>query len=289
MKRTKNLWMSTALALSMGFATAFGASAQVADVNINSGDVVWNAYTGEKLALTISGPSGNFHYDFEAGVNPSVGLFDKAGSLLQDGTYTWQLVSVPEVSDEMKAARAAGEKVAPFEAVKQYGSFAVLGGSFVLPSQEATKPAELNGDKAQVFTTDLITQGSACVGVDCTSSESFGFDTIRLKENNLRIKFDDTSGSASFPNNDWQLTANESSNGGLNKFSIDDITGNKTPFTIEAGAPSTALYVDDAGNIGVDTNNPDRRAAHPGRRLPDHPLGAGRFLRFRFSDLGHRG
>ena len=39
MKRTKKLWMSTAIALSMGFATAFGAAAQVADVNIGSGDV----------------------------------------------------------------------------------------------------------------------------------------------------------------------------------------------------------------------------------------------------------
>ncbi len=103
---------------------------------------------------------------------------------------------------------------------------------------------------------DLIVQGSICAGQDCVNGESFGFDTIRLKENNLRIKFQDTSNSASFPTNDWQLTANDSSNGGANKFSIDDIDGGRTPFTIEASAPSHSLYVDDAGRIGIGTNTP---------------------------------
>ncbi len=109
---------------------------------------------------------------------------------------------------------------------------------------------------AQVFATDLIVQGSACIGFDCATSESFGFDTLRLKENNLRIKFQDTSVSASFPTNDWQITANDSSNGGANKFSIDDIDGGRTPFTIEAGARSNALFVEASGDIGIGTNTP---------------------------------
>ena len=65
----------------------------------------------------------------------------------------------------------------------------------------------------EVITQDLIVDGSACIGQDCVNGESFGFDTIRLKENNLRIKFDDTSVAASFPRTDWQLTANASANG----------------------------------------------------------------------------
>ena len=108
----------------------------------------------------------------------------------------------------------------------------------------------------QVILDDLIVDGSACVGQDCVNGESFGFDTIRLKENNLRIKFQDTSATASFPSNDWQITANDSSNGGQNKFSIDDIDGGRTPFTIEAGAPSHSLYVDDGGQIGLGTSTP---------------------------------
>ena len=51
----------------------------------------------------------------------------------------------------------------------------------------------------QVILDDLIVDGSACIGFDCVNGESFGFDTLRLKENNLRIKFQDTSSSASFP------------------------------------------------------------------------------------------
>jgi len=103
---------------------------------------------------------------------------------------------------------------------------------------------------------DLVVDGSACIGFDCVDGESFGFDTIRIKENNLRIKFDDTSVAASFPRNDWQLTANDSANGGQAKFSIDDITGGRTPFTVEAGAPSHSLYVDDGGRIGSGTSTP---------------------------------
>lgn len=108
----------------------------------------------------------------------------------------------------------------------------------------------------QVILDDLIVDGSICAGMDCVNGESFGFDTLRLKENNLRIKFVDTSNSASFPSRDWQITANDSSNGGLNKFSIDDIDGAKTPLTIEAGAGSHSLYVDDASRVGFGTNAP---------------------------------
>ncbi len=108
----------------------------------------------------------------------------------------------------------------------------------------------------QVILDDLIVDGSICVGLDCVNGESFGFDTLRLKENNLRIKFQDTSTSASFPTNDWQITANDSSNGGANKFSIDDIDGGRTPFTLEAGAPSHSLYVDDGGRLGLGTSTP---------------------------------
>ncbi|WP_425054025.1 hypothetical protein [Psychromarinibacter sp. S121] len=119
--------------------------------------------------------------------------------------------------------------------------------------------AMLTGSAAladQVFNDDLIISGSACIGFDCVNGESFGFDTIRLKENNIRIKFDDTSNSGSFPNVDWQLTINETSNGGANKFSIDDVTNARTPFTIEAAAPSHSLYVDDGGRIGLGTASP---------------------------------
>jgi hypothetical protein len=125
------------------------------------------------------------------------------------------------------------------------------------PGNVISTPQEgLSGTKDQVILDDLIVDGSICVGFDCVNGESFGFDTIRIKENNLRIRAVDTSSTASFPSRDWQITFNDSSNGGANKFSIDDIDGGRTPFTIEAGAPSHSLYVDDGGRLGLGTSTP---------------------------------
>lgn len=103
---------------------------------------------------------------------------------------------------------------------------------------------------------DTIVQGSLAVGLDAVDNESFGFDTIRLKENNLRIKFEDTSSTGAFPSNDWQLTANDSTSGGKNKFSIDDVTNSKTPFTVEANAASNSLYVASSGKVGFGNSSP---------------------------------
>ena len=102
----------------------------------------------------------------------------------------------------------------------------------------------------------IINLYSLCVGGDCVNGENFSFDTQRLKENNLQIHADDTSNSASFPNNDWRLIFNESANGGANKFSIEDSTAGAIPFTIEAGADPNSLYVDDAGRVGFGTSVP---------------------------------
>lgn len=128
------------------------------------------------------------------------------------------------------------------------GNFVLI--SFLLISAPFSAQAD------QVILDDLIVDGSLCAGQDCVNGESFGFDTIRLKENNLRIRAYDTSSTSSFPSRDWQITFNDSSNGGANKFSIDDIDGGRTPFTLEAGAPSHSLYVDDGGRLGLGTSTP---------------------------------
>jgi hypothetical protein len=107
-----------------------------------------------------------------------------------------------------------------------------------------------------VIPDDLIVQGSACVGLDCVDGEAFSFDTIRLKENNTRIKFDDTSTSVGFPNNDWQLTANDSASGGLNKFSIENTTVGTIPFTVVGPAPNNSLFVASTGRVGLRTATP---------------------------------
>ncbi len=108
----------------------------------------------------------------------------------------------------------------------------------------------------QVIADDLIVQQSLCVGFDCVNNESFGFNTIRLKENNTRLAFDDTSTGTGFPANDWEIEANESASGGTNSLAIRDVTGSKVPFKIMAGAATNAFFMDNIGRIGLRTASP---------------------------------
>jgi len=205
--------------------------------------------------VVITGPSGQFTYTFSGDETAFIDTFSPDGELLADGLYKYEITASPLVRRVRGvSAKAATDR----ETMVSSGSFTIAQGAFVTPTAEtlgfdseirvAGKGGALidqdDPSRAQVFVQDLIVQGSACVGVDCTSSESFGFDTLRLKENNLRIRFMDTSNSGSFPTRDWQLTANDTSNGGADKFSIDDIDGGRTPFTVEASTPTNSLYLD---------------------------------------------
>jgi hypothetical protein len=109
-----------------------------------------------------------------------------------------------------------------------------------------------------VHNDDVIITGSQCVGFDCLTdgTENFGFDTIKLKENSLRFFFDDTSSSAGFPANDWRIVVNDSGSGGGNYFAVEDTTGSKTPFKIEAGARTSSLFVSSTGRVGIGTSTP---------------------------------
>ena len=108
----------------------------------------------------------------------------------------------------------------------------------------------------EVIAGDLIVQKSIAVGLDAVDGEAFGFDTFRLKENNIRIHFDDTSGSGSFPGNDWRIVINDAANGGANYFGIEDATADVMSFKILAGAPANAFFMAANGNIGLGTDAP---------------------------------
>jgi hypothetical protein len=113
-----------------------------------------------------------------------------------------------------------------------------------------------------VIADDLIVQGSACVGLDCVDGENFGFDTIRVKENNTRIQYDDTSTSAGFATNNWQIRANAQGSGGgaFLAFVDQGATGNSETgtlvFQVDAGAPANSLRVSSGGNVGIGTATP---------------------------------
>ena len=114
----------------------------------------------------------------------------------------------------------------------------------------------------QVIPDDLIVQGSICAGLDCVNNENFGFDTIRVKENNTRIQFDDTSSTAGFATNNWQIRANDSASGGASFLGIVDqgATGNSETgtlvFAVNAGAAANSLRVGSNSKVGLRTATP---------------------------------
>jgi hypothetical protein len=264
--------------------SSFAADA-VGKANGSGSAIDWqvSASNYESIELTVSAPNGEtIVKKFPAGRVPSFRVLD-LGADLSDGVYNYQLRVLPKVSADLKkkldAARSSGDEAAARKIVResglsapeQSGAFTIRNGSIVSSdlvesgakatfgskeiTTDAVKPKLNVVALDQVIPDDLIVQGSGCFGFDCVNNESFGFDTIRMKENSTRVKFEDTS-VGSFPSNDWQLTANDSASGGANKFSIEDITGAKVPFTVTAGASTNSIFVDSTGRVGFRTSTP---------------------------------
>ena len=80
--------------------------------------------------------------------------------------------------------------------------------------------AAMSANADQVFNEDLIVKGAACVGLDWVGvGEPFVGDELKLKENNLRIRFIDTTvnpvpESEQILGQKWNVEANSSRNGG---------------------------------------------------------------------------
>jgi Chaperone of endosialidase len=188
-----------------------------------------------------------------------------APNLAQSGAFTvlnGQIIMGGQTEGERSAqatAPATGSKTAPASARSATG-MVTSGNTFSrLRSHRASLLANYMFDF--VIADDLIVQGSACVGLDCVNGEVFGFDTMRLKENNTRIQFDDTS-AAGFPLNNWQIRANSSAAGGASFLGFVDqgATGNSETgtivFEVDAGAPANAVKVDSTGRVGFRTGAP---------------------------------
>jgi hypothetical protein len=253
------------------------------------------------LTMTVSAPDGRiFHKEYKTGSTPDFSLTDKQGERLPDGTYTYELrfapVLSPAVKDMLLTARGkdddaeevrAARKRSTLPALVQSGSFSILNGAPIVSgaleeagsrrvSKLTEQPRAIVVGKAiakneqhhpllikpdDVIPDDLIVQGSACVGLDCVNGEVFGFDTIRTKENNTRIQFDDTS-AAGFPLNNWQIRANSSAAGGASFLAFVDqgAAGNSETgtilFEVDAGAPANSLKVSSTGRVGLRTATP---------------------------------
>lgn len=254
------------------------------------------------VTMTVAAPDGRvFRREFKAGSSPEFMITDKQGERLPDGAYTYELRLAPALSPAVKQELAATRgkdddpedvratrKRVMLPALVQSGSFSIVNGAVVVagatedtgrrPTSKATEQSPVIRSGAltkslqhhplmiampdQVIPDDLIVQGSACVGLDCVNGEVFGFDTIRLKENNTRIQFDDTSTAAGFPTNNWQIRANSSASGGASFLGFVDqgATGNSETgtivFEVDAGAPANSLKVSSTGKVGLRTATP---------------------------------
>ncbi|WP_143026658.1 thrombospondin type 3 repeat-containing protein [Ferrimonas sediminum] len=65
----------------------------------------------------------------------------------------------------------------------------------------------------QIIEENLIINGAQCVGYDCVNGEVFSGELLRLKENNLRIRFFDGE-PLDAEDQGWEVTANSQYNGG---------------------------------------------------------------------------
>ena len=119
---------------------------------------------------------------------------------------------------------------------------------------------------AEVIDNDLVVDGSVCVGDDCTAQELFEFDTVRLRGENPRLDFLDTSSSpGSFPSNDWSVRAEYNTTTGSPQFVIYDETGSAGMLVLQAGSDGgVALGANSeisAGAISVGSTAVQRRIA----------------------------
>ncbi len=243
-----------------------------------------------------------FHKQYRAGESPEITLTDKQFERLPDGAYTYELRLTPVLSPGAKAALKAerpndddpeaervGRRRAAPPVLVQSGSFSILNGQIIVggavegqrgaakTTQQPRSAGVVSGNTLtrlrnhhfslsafpdNVIADDLIVQGSACVGLDCVNGEVFGFDTIRMKENNDRLQFDDTSTAAGFPTNNWQIRANSSASGGASFLAFVDqgASGNSETgtilFEVDAGAPANSIKVSSTGKVGFRTATP---------------------------------
>ncbi|MDG5499606.1 hypothetical protein [Marinobacter sp. BGYM27] len=111
---------------------------------------------------------------------------------------------------------------------------------------------------------DLIVQASLCAGEGCVADIEFDFDTLRLQSPTPQIEFQDTSGSASFPGDDWSVGITDGGSATPTTFFIKNLTHNLDALVISADGDvalgAGAAIVAEAVSVG-DLGS-ERRVTH---------------------------
>ncbi|WP_425098153.1 hypothetical protein [Tropicibacter sp. S64] len=101
--------------------------------------------------------------------------------------------------------------------------------------------------------------GMVCAGNACTQADTaFGNIPLKLKGNDPRIAFEDTS-TSTFADRDWVM--GPGGNPAIETFSVYDAANDlnstpKIPFSIMGGAPTNTLWLDSTGQVGIGTSLP---------------------------------
>ncbi|UXI66998.1 tail fiber domain-containing protein [Tahibacter amnicola] len=201
--------------------------------------------------LRVTGPGG-FRYEQVFAGGETIRA-QPVASGWADGQYLYELFPFPGAPARVRenGSTSANESMSP-----ESGGFIVHGGTVLADVPIAGTSNREHSARDQVIADDLIVQGRVCAGQNCTNGEPFGASTLLLKADDTRITFDDTSTAPGAAANDWQLSANESTNPGLSKFYLEDLTGATIPFSVMSGAPTNSLFISAAGDIGVRTSTP---------------------------------
>lgn len=216
-----------------------------------------------RVKLILISPSGDVHERHYLGSGAQ--RFDLAIPMAAPGAWHYSLVF--QGAADTPLPPTAGEGLDG----RRHGSgqaWPVVQGVLRVGGSDALEPTARGGGKSaaagsagaapkdQVINDDLIVTGGICAGLDCINGEAFDFITLKLKENNTRIDFEDTSSGTGFAGDDWSLLANDTASGGANKFAILNRTQARTPFTVLGGAPDHALFIDASGRIGFRNATP---------------------------------
>lgn len=217
--------------------------------------------------LTVAGPSGFYQRQEFRGRSPRLELVGADGSPLADGAYSWELWALSRSPDGWRPSAA------------QWGDFHVLQGAAVLPDETVERPtgpaeapagegtasrAPTHGDDVDVYIDGHLCVGGGAMESHCTGGETLALRTILMKEDNVRLRFEDTSDEVTnFPSTDWQLSANGASSGSADYFAIEDLgdTGVSPtkPFRVDAGAGNHAIRVNGSGHVGLGISTPGAR------------------------------
>ena len=236
---------------------SFATTAPAVQIVIDPERVIFDLQANyDLLHFALGGPGGaNERLLLESVSRVSLDTFDEDGQQRPDGVYAFELRGV-----------AAGAEV---EIALDSGYLTIRESAWVNERQN-----ERALDKTQLVGEDLSVAGSACIGLDCTETETYNQEDLKIRENNPRLLFQDTSSTADFPTRDWMLLVNETENGGADLFSIVDCGSSSDcetaprPFTLLGDAPDNAFVLDADGDLGLGTSVPGARLHVVGGNSP---------------------